>query len=336
MQEFGIGKLKNKRFGIFFNSIISRFTSLLITIFFTYFIVVFLVFIAPGKNAYRLITPKLSSEAVDKLLEKENISFWKLSKNYLINLANGDLGISSKYNDEVSNLIFSHLIVTLFLSLTSFVIQFILCASLAGIAINHSGSIFDRITDKVSTILYSIPTIIIAPLIIFFFGVFLKIFPLSGYPDYIQSKNLLEIIIIYIYHFTLPVLTLVISLVPMYYKYFREVFYDISNKEYVLYLKSLGMKQKQIYLKSILPNSMNTVLSIVGVDLGILLSGTLITEIIFGIPGIGRLFYDAIYSKDYSLIIASAMYSSIIFLLVNFIIDIIRMIFDKRLLLSIR
>jgi len=295
-----------------------------------------LVFISPGKEFYKLLSPNMNAELTNKLMAHNQKSFLKTSVDYFINLIKGDLGTSTRYNENVSGLIYQHILVTLFITVTAFILQFIFSAIFAYYTSSHPNRWVDKFADKLSSIMYSFSTIIVAPILILVFSFSLQIFPIEGFPNFIESKNPITIFTTYIYYITLPLASLIISLMPVYYKYFREIFFDISNKPYILYLKSLGINKQKIFFKNILPNSMNSILSIVGIDLGFLLSGSLITEIIFGIPGVGRLFYEAIFAKDYQLTLACGLYSAFIFLLLNFIIDILRILIDKRLLYSLR
>lgn len=336
MPECGIGKLNSKILIQYLKFIFNRTTSFIITFSITYFIIVSLIYISPGKQFYRLINPKLSGELVQHLQEMENLSFGEFASDYFIKVIKGDLGVSTRYNDKVSNVVYEHIKVTVSISLIAYILQFILCIIIATYLSQHPNSLLDRLTERSSSIFYSLSTIIIAPVLILTFSVLLKVFPIAGFPSYIKSSNTIEVFFIYLRHLSLPIITLIISLMPMYYKYIREIFYDLSNQAYVIYLKTLGVNKNKIYFYTIIPNSMNMLLSVVGIDLGFLLSGTLITEIIFGIPGLGRLFYEAILSKDYSLTITCAMYAAFVFLFVNLLVDIVRIFLDKRLLYRLK
>jgi peptide/nickel transport system permease protein len=122
--------------------------------------------------------------------------------------------------------------------------------------------------------------------------------------------------------------------VAVYYKYLRENLEDVYNNTFVLNLRAHGFTEKEITRKHVVPNAINPLISVAGVELGILFGGALVTEVIFGLPGMGRLTVNAILSRDYPLVIGCTFISGVLVILSNLAADLIKFRIDKRLLKS--
>jgi peptide/nickel transport system permease protein len=133
----------------------------------------------------------------------------------------------------------------------------------------------------------------------------------------------------------MPVITLSIGGLAVFYRYLRDSLEETMNKQFVLNLRANGFDEKTILLKHIIPNAAGPLIAVAGVELGILLSGALITEVIFGLPGMGRLAVNAILERDYPLIIGCMLTAGILIILSNLAADIIRTKIDKRLIRDI-
>jgi peptide/nickel transport system permease protein len=305
---------------------------MLISVSIAFLLIFFLVYLSPGKQYYQVLNPNTNETLIKKMASEQNVSVVTEFTKYTEKILSGQPGVSSRYHQNISELIFVHIKVTVLLSLAAFLLQFILSLFLSYYSLKYKGKIFERTLDKLTSVLYSLPTIVTAPFLIIIFSVILKIFPSSGLSGFSEQNNIIETF----YYLSLPVMSLALSFIPEYYKYLTEVLEDLSNNTFITYLKSLGVSKTKIFISHIFPNSMNTILSVVGIDLGLLLSGALITEIIFGIPGFGRLTYESIWAKDYYLAITCGIYGSVSFILINFFTDILRVIIDKRTLASLQ
>ena len=136
----------------------------------------------------------------------------------------------------------------------------------------------------------------------------------------------------YAYHLTLPIIALSLIEIAIFYKYLRDNLEDVYNKLFVLNLRANGVSEKNILLKHIIPNAINPLITIAGIELGILLGGTLIIEVVFGLPGMGRLTIEAIFERDYPLVIGCSLVISFLIIFSNLLADIIKAFLDKRLL----
>jgi len=118
----------------------------------------------------------------------------------------------------------------------------------------------------------------------------------------------------------------------MFYKYLRDSLEEVYQQNFILNLRASGYDEKIILIKHVMPNALQPLISIAGIELGILLGGALITEVIFGLPGMGRLMMDSIFSRDYPLVTGCAFTAGLLMIISNFIADLIKMKLDKRMI----
>ena len=132
-------------------------------------------------------------------------------------------------------------------------------------------------------------------------------------------------------HLILPLATLSLPGIIVFYGYLRNNIDEVYKRSFVLYLRSCGANEKIIFRKHVLPNSVEPLISVLGTELSILLSGTLITENIFGLPGMGRLIVDAILTRDYPLVVGCVFVSAILVIIANTVADVVKVNINKRL-----
>jgi peptide/nickel transport system permease protein len=190
--------------------------------------------------------------------------------------------------------------------------------------------------SNISLLVYSIPAFVLGVALIYIFSVSLDLLPISGLKSLDYSEmSLFSKIMDQITHLILPMTTLTSAGVAMFYKYIKESIDDVKNQTFITNLRASGLDEKLILKKHIIPNAIRPLISVAGVELGILLGGTLITEVIFSLPGMGRLSIDSILSRDYPLVIGCVFTAGVVVILANFIADVVKLRFDKRLLKGI-
>ncbi|MDQ7818003.1 MAG: ABC transporter permease [Melioribacteraceae bacterium] len=294
--------------------------------------------IAPGDPAQKFISPELSTELAGKVRESFHLNGSILDQylSFIKNLVSGNFGISYTYHTPVLSVIKDYLLFTLIFASISFSVQIIASYHLALIAFKKRGRFLDKAFSGISLVIYSVPAFVIAIVLIYIFSVKLQLLPSSDLKSiHFEELTFPEKVLDYFKHLILPVLTLSLGGIVMFYKYLRDNFDSISKKSFVLYLRTLGMNDNEILKKHIIPNSLGPLISVAGVRLGMLLSGTLITEVIFGLPGMGRLTVNAILLRDYPLVVGCAFVSGVIIIISNLLADILKVKIDKRLVKEI-
>jgi peptide/nickel transport system permease protein len=255
---------------------------------------------------------------------------------FLINLVKGDFGVSYNYRKPVFDVIMDYLPFTLSFALIVVVVQLLLGFLLSFISISKINSRTDRFISKFTLLLYSVPTFVAGVFLIYIFSEKINIFPSSGLKSINYNEmNFAEQFFDYLIHLLLPVITLSLGGVAVYYRYLRDNLEEIYNKPFILNLRASGLSEKEITLKHIIPNAVNPLITITGIDLGLLLSGALITEVIFGLPGMGRLTVTAILTRDYPLVLGCTFIAGVFIITTNLAADLIKAKIDKRLIKGI-
>ncbi len=313
------------------------FSSLLILFFLITFLF-FLLRISPGGPEQKFISPQLKPELMQSVRESFNLDkpVYQQYSSFLINLVKGDFGVSYNYRKPVFDVIMDYLPFTLSFALIVVVVQLLLGFLLSFISISKINSRADRFISKFTLLLYSIPTFVAGVFLIYIFSEKLNIFPSSG----LKSINYTEMnfaaqFFDYLIHLLLPVITLSLGGVAVYYRYLRDNLEEIYNKPFILNLRASGLSEREITLKHIIPNAINPLITVTGIDLGLLLNGALITEVIFGLPGMGRLTVTAILTRDYPMVLGCTFIAGVFIIITNLAADLLKAKIDKRLIKGI-
>ena len=322
----------------FGRAILLRIASSLLILFFLISFLFFLLRISPGGPEQKYISPQLNPELIEKVRESFNLDKPLIEQYgaFLVNSVEGNFGVSYNYREPVFKVIMNYLPFTLTFSLIVVIVQLILSFWLSFIAVDKLNSGTDKAISGFTLLLYSIPTFVAGVFLIYFFSVKLDLFPSSGLKSIDHSEmNLASQVWDYINHLVLPVITLSLGGIAVYYRYLRDNLEEIYNKPFILNLKATGISEKRITLNHVIPNALNPLITVAGIDLGLLLSGALITEVIFGLPGMGRLTVTAILTRDYPLVLGCTFIAGVFIVITNLTADIIKAKIDKRLIKGI-
>lgn len=315
--------------------LLKRIINSLIILFVTISFLFILLRISPGGPSTKFIGPGLSPQLAERVKESFCLN-GSLVSQYVIFIKNFltlNMGFSYTYRTPVTDVIFQYMPFTMMFSLICIIVQ--VSSSLIILLTVRKYRSLDKLVSGIFLGVYSIPVFIIGIVLLYFFSFKLDFLPSSGAQSIGELNNIADKVIDGIRHLILPVVTLSIPGTAMFYTYLRENAESIYNKTYILYLRSMGLTESEILRKHIIPNAITPMISIAGIELGLLFSGAVITEIIFGLPGIGRLAMDAIFSRDYPLIIGCSFVSGVLIMLTNLIADYLKYKTDKRLLKEI-
>ena len=291
--------------------------------------------LSPGNPTDKFISAQLGSELSEKIAEKFSLNEPITNQYYsfIVNAFQGDFGISYDYRIPVFEVVWQNFSFTLVFASISFILQIVISISLALWVIKKQNKNLDNILSNFSLLIYSIPVFVLGVALIYLLSVQLNLFPTSGLKslDY-DELSFLSQITDRLEHLVLPLITLSAGGVVLFYKYIKEGMDEILNQSFIINLRASGVSNNKILMKHLLPNSLRPLISVAGVELGILLGGTLITEVIFSLPGMGRLTINSIFSRDYPLIIGCVFTAGLAMIAANFLADIVKLKLDKRLL----
>jgi len=298
----------------------------------------FLLRIAPGDPSQKFISPDLSPRlaAIVRQSFDLNNSLFDQYKTFVFNIVKGDFGISYTYRVPVIEVIRQFLPFTVIFSLISFSIQISAGFLLAMFAVKRINGPGDKIISRTSIIVYALPSFVIGVALIFIFSGLLNIFPSSGLSSFdFDSYSFFEKAADYARHMVLPVITLSLGGIAVYFKYLRDSLEDAYNKSFVENLRANGFKESEIIKKHVIPNAVSPLIAVAGVELGLQFGGALITEVIFALPGMGRLTVNAILNRDYPLVIGCTFISGLLIIITNLAADLLKAKMDKRIVKEI-
>jgi peptide/nickel transport system permease protein len=237
-------------------------------------------------------------------------------RNFLTKLVGGDLGRSLFEQASVSEIISQRLPATLELALCAMIAALAISFPLAFLAARRPGSLMDRCALLFSLLGLSLPNFWLGPLLMILFSIQLGWTPVSG------RGGLL--------HVVLPALTLGLGMAAILTRILRASLLQVARAEFVQTARAKGLSEKSIWLKHMLRNALLSVVTIMSLQFGALLAGSLITETVFSWPGIGRLTVQAIQTRDYPLVQGCVLVIAVSYLLVNFFTDILYKLVDPR------
>jgi len=256
--------------------------------------------------------------------------YFDMLKNYLI----FDLGDSYFHNKPVWDLIIEKMPVSISLGILSTLLIYFISIPLGVLKAVKNGSKFDIYTTTILAIGTAIPTFLFAIFLIIIFssGSFLELFPMRGLvSDNFESMNYFEKIADWIWHLTLPVTALVIGSFATMTMLTKNSFLDEVEKQYVVTARSKGLKESDILYKHVFRNAMLIIIAgIPSAIIGILLTGSVLIEIIFSLDGLGLLGFESILNRDYPVIFGTLYIFTLISLIVNIITDLVYRFIDPR------
>ncbi|TLS38644.1 nickel ABC transporter permease [Pseudalkalibacillus caeni] len=282
-------------------------------------LVVFLIMqMVPGDPAVLLAGESASDEQVQQIRSQLGLDEPVVTQyfTYVKNVAQGDLGTSIRTNRPVIDEILTRLPITIELAFWSILVTIVL-GLLAGIISATKQYSFSDISLMVVALLgVSLPNFWLGLMLILYFSVKIQIFPVSGWGTFM--------------HVILPALTLGTGGAAIVARMTRSSMLEVIRQDYIRTAKAKGVKERIIVYKHALKNALIPVITVVGLQFGALLGGTVLTETVFAINGIGRLIIDAIRMRDMPVVQGTILVVSIIFVLVNMIVDISYRFLNKR------
>lgn len=244
-----------------------------------------------------------------------------------------DFGNSFRDNEPVIDKMKSRIPVTMTLNFIAIFITYVISIPLGIYSAINDKSLFERITTFVVFILYSLPSFWIGILAITFLcgGDFLDIFPYAGlHSTYLENMTPFEKFLDYVWHLILPIIIITYGSFAYLSRQMRTSMLEVVRQDYIRTARSKGLAEKTIIFKHALRNSLIPIVTMLASLLPSMISGSIIIETIFSIPGMGLLGYEAIMSRDYPIVMAVFTISSVLTLFGILIADILYSVVDPR------
>jgi len=281
-------------------------------------IVFFLIHIVPGDPAEQILGEGAAPGQLAQLRHALGLDLPLLVQygRYFAQLAHGDFGESIKFQAPVRRIIFERYPATLQLAFLALFVSALIAIPAGVIAANRRGQFWDRAIGLFTLFGLAFPNFALGPVLILLFSVVFGLLPVSG-----RGGPL---------YYVLPAATLGIALAAILTRMVRSSMLEELSSDYVRTAKAKGLSPGAVLVRHALRNALIPIITILGLQFGTLLAGTIVTETIFSWPGIGRLTVQAISSRDYPLLQGCILIISVSYVAVNLLTDMLYAVIDPR------
>ena len=282
------------------------------------FITFVLLYVLPADPVRQIAGRSATAETVASIRQQLGLDqpFIVQYGDYLWNLLNGNLGRSYLQKTEVTDLILSRLPATLQLLVAAIICELLIGLPLGIVAALNRGKLLDNALMLTSFMTVSAPQFVVALLLLFVFAVTLGWFPIGGYGSFS--------------HIVLPALTLGILGSGWYSRIVRSSMIDVLRTDFIRTARAKGLGRSRVIFGHALPNAILPIIAMIGIDIGMFMSGIVVVESVFGWPGIGQLAWQAIQRVDIPIIMGVTLVSACGIVLGNLIADLISPLIDPR------
>ena len=285
-------------------------------------VVVFVILHLTGDPTLLMLPPDVTAEEVARFRKAMGfddplpVQYWR----FLRGVLRGNFGNSLRHDEPALGLVFERMPATLELTLVALGVAMLLAIPAGIVSAVFRNTALDYVSTVVALIGQAMPTFWLGIMLILVFAVGFQILPSSGRGG--------------LMHLLLPALTLGLFTAARTMRLTRSALLEVLGQDYVRTARAKGVAERGVVWKHALRNASIPIITIVGLELGTLLGGAVITETIFAWPGVGRLSVQAIYNRDYPLVQASVFVLASIFVVVNLAVDLVYTYLDPRIRLG--
>jgi peptide/nickel transport system permease protein len=285
-----------------------------------------LLYIAPGDPAAVIAGDLATVDDIARIHAQLGLDepFFLRFGHWLWGVLHGDLGTSIFTNLPVTQLIAQRLEPTVALTLTTLVVTIAFAVPLGVIAAWKVGTWIDRSVMVVAVLGFSLPSFVLAYVLILIFSVQFDLLPVQGY------VSIRDGFVPFIRHLILPSIALGLIYGALVARITRASMLDVLSQDYIRTAQAKGLSNNDVLIGHALKNAAVPIATVIGIGLALLISGVIVTETVFAIPGIGRLTVDAILRRDYPIIQGVILLFSAAYVLVNLAVDISYTLLDPR------
>lgn len=314
------------------------------------FLIFLLMHIAPGDPVTLLLGDDATPADVEQTRHEWGldrpllVQYW----DFLAHAVTGDFGKSLKFNEPVTKLVAERLPATLELAFASLCVAILIAVPLGVYSAIKHNSIIDHAGMSVALIGVSMPNFWLGIMLIYFLGGQLNLLPVAGRIEYgveirsITGLYLLDSLLTgnfagfwsALQHLLMPAVTLGSALAAIVTRISRSSVLEVMRQDYVTTARAKGLSETNVIWRHILRNAMISIVTILGLQLGALLSGSVVTETVFSFPGIGDLLIQSISARDYKLTQVLILIFAVTYFVVNLLVDLLYGLIDPRIKLS--
>ncbi|AZQ68310.1 ABC transporter permease [Silicimonas algicola] len=291
-----------------------------------------LINLAPGDPATLMAGDFADLETIERLREEFGLNepLHVQFSSYVWKVLNFDLGYSYQFRAPVLDIVLARLPNTLILLFFSFILSMILGILLAAVSARRPNRAFDNTASSIAMLGYCLPMFWLGMMLILIFSSTLRWFPTGGmYSLRAPSEGWPRMLDIG-RHLVLPALAYAAYFLAMAYRLTRAKLIEILREDYIRTARMKGLSDWSVIFRHALRNALVPVIAVMGLDFGVMIGGAVVVETVFSWPGVGRLMYESILSRDYPLLLGIFVIVSFGIILVNLIADLICAMIDPR------
>lgn len=250
--------------------------------------------------------------------------------NYLWHLVRFDLGQSAAYAKPVVDVIFERLPATLLLMVSALSLAFAAGMVLGVIAARRVNGWPDTMISTLGLIFYATPSFWFGLMGIVVFAVRLSWLPAGGYETIGAGYTGIARVLDIAYHLLLPTVTLALIFLAIYLRIMRASMLEVLTLDFVRTARAKGLKETAVVVRHVLRNALLPMVTLIGLQAGAMLGGSVVVESVFALPGLGRLAYDSVVQRDLNTLLGIVFLSALLVILINFVVDIAYARLDPR------
>jgi peptide/nickel transport system permease protein len=285
-----------------------------------------LMHLVPGDPARAMAGPLGTPDVVSKLREQLGLNDPVPVQYYrwLSNALHGDLGDSILLNQSVSSLLGERLPITLALSAYALLFALLIALPASMISATRKNTSLDYLGRLVALIGVAMPSFWLGLMMILLFSVYLRVLPVFGYISLWNDP------VDHIKHIILPAVTLGAAYSALVYEMNRSSLIEVLQQDYIRTARASGIPARLILFKYAFRNALVPTVTVIGIQVGYLMSGAVLVESVFAIPGMGRLLINGVLSRDYPVVQGTMLVTVLIFVFANLAVDLLYTVIDPR------
>lgn len=274
--------------------------------------------VVPGDPAVMMLSDLATPDEIEQVRNSLGVNqpIWVQFGIYLKQVATGDFGVSYRSQTPALTLVLAYLPATLHLAVAALVITIVVAVPLGAVAAIRKGTWVDNLLSGFALIGQSVPVFWLGIMLILVLSVQYRLLPTSGHGTW--------------RHLILPAVTLAAAQVALVARIMRSSMLEVLRQDYIRTARSKGLSEGAVVLRHALRNALAPVVTVLGLQVGTLLGGAIITETVFAWPGAGNLLVNSIGARDYPVVQAMIVISALVFVVTNLIVDIIYVVLDPR------
>ena len=294
-------------------------------------VIVFLILrLTPGDPAAVIAGNNATNEDIDRIREQLGLTKPLLTQFWIwfSGVLQGDLGYSFYLNKPVTELIGQRIEPTLSLAAGTLALSVLIAVPLGTLAAWRMGGWLDRLLSGFSVAGFSIPVFVVGYVLIYVFAIELQWLPVQGYRRLFGSAS--QGVGAWAYQLVLPWVTLSTIYVALIARITRASVSEALTEDYIRTARAKGLRESAVLMRHALANAAVPIATVIGIGVALLIGGVVVTETVYAIPGLGSLTVDAVLNRDFPVIQGVVLFFSVLYVLVNLLVDLSYLALDPR------